>query len=612
MNFLEVSKKKLEEIKSDFNIKHLYIYMDEVINNSLNEGNIHFFITVNFQEQIKKKKIIKKEIERLEKIIEEVELVSWYNITTELNKNKNYHLHLIISIKSLIGYNNVIENNIKFFFINNYEIDTKTSICWNFLDIKKSWRYLYKDYENKNENKKNNIKIKKENTYYADKLDPIFEENLTKKNKSKINILKIKKNDEKWFLNIKKLIKYKVIDEKKYDFLKGIKIEEKNLNERQLIFLWDYFLLINNMVIYKDKIYKKEENYMIAYKEFEPLDFLYDEINYIFYFFRKEFKFQFNNFNELDFITKFLKNKPEKLIRFKEFSSRKINFNFNILEFKDGIYSILHNKFIRTNKFNKNNNEKLENLLINREISTIKFYNYSYENLKEPELWLNSIEKVLGLKKRTNSLSDKIAKFIKEDDIKWLLIYIAYIFHHSTNELNKKNTLYIWGQSNTGKTTLIINLFINYFGKENIGLISNNKNFEYQHLINKNLLIFDEFDIEKINIENFKKLISKELILGEKKNKEPELIEPTPMLISSNYNLENKLNFNDNKQAILNRLKSINFKEKFEENEMDYNINEKLKKEEAKIIVYCNRVYFNWIKKGKKNRMDDIKLIEKI
>ena len=76
------------------------------------------------------------------------------------------------------------------------------------------------------------------------------------------------------------------------------------------------------------------------------------------------------------------------------------------------------------------------------------------------------------------------------------------------------------------------------------------------------MLIFDEFDIEKINIENFKKLISKELILGEKKGKEPELIEPKPIIISSNYSLENKLNLNDNKEAITNRLKSINFKEK--------------------------------------------------
>jgi phage/plasmid-associated DNA primase len=102
------------------------------------------------------------------------------------------------------------------------------------------------------------------------------------------------------------------------------------------------------------------------------------------------------------------------------------------------------------------------------------------------------------------------------------------------------------------------------------------------------------------------------MVLGEKKGKEAEIIKPTPILISSNYDLENKLNLDDNKEAILNRLKTINFKEKFNNNEIDININEKLKNEEAKIIIYCNRVYFNWIKNGKKTRMDDIKLIEKI
>lgn len=612
---------KNEEKK--INLKHLYISMDEVINNSLNEGNIHFFLTINFQETIIKKDI-KKKIKNLEEIINKIELISWYNITTELNKKNNYHIHGIIAIKSLIGYNNNIENNIKFCLINKFEIDTKLNVCWNFIDIKKSWRYLYKEYENKKNKEKGEIKKK----INIDVLDPIFDEVFDKNNlkneninlknynknqiKNKINFIKVKKNEEIWFEKIKKWVNIEILNENKFDFVKGVKIDEKNYNERQLFFLWDFFLLINNMVLYKDKIYIKINESMISYNEFKNIDYLYDNINEIIFFFKKNFPFQFNNFDELNFISKFLKNKNEKITRLREFSSRKVNFNFNILEFKDGVYSILHNKFVRTSKFEKEKNKSLVNLLINKEISTIKYYNCSYENLKEPAVWLKSVEKVLGLKKRGDTLSDKIANFIKEDDIKWLLIYIAYIFHYSTNELNKQNTLYIWGPSNTGKTTLIINLFINYFGKENIGLISNNKNFEYQHIINKNLLIFDEFDIEKINIDNFKKLISKELILGEKKGKEPEFINPTPMLISSNYSLENKLNMSESKEAIINRLKSINFKEKFKKEEMDYDINNKIKEEEAKIIIYCNRVYFNWIKKGKKTRMDDIKFIEKI
>lgn len=571
--------------------------MDEIIINSLNEGNIHFFITINIEKEIFNKNEIKTKIIELEDKIESIEMLSWYNVTTEKNKRGSFHIHIIVAIKSLIGFNDLILNNIKIFLTNNYEKDVKIDVCWNFINLKKAWRYLYKDYEIKNQKK---IKT-------------------SKATESKINIIKVGKEETEWFLKINSIkeseIKIKEIKKtgkRDYTFLKGVKIEEKNYNDRQLIFLWEYFLLINNIVIYNNKLFIKIETSMISYKEFSSIEFLYENISKIFLFFKKEFPFQFKNFDELNFISKFVRNKEDKIIRLKEFTSRKISFNFNILEFKDGIYSILHNKFVRTNKFEKNYNLNLTNLLTNKEISTIKFYNCSFENLKEPTIWLGSIEKVLGLKKRTNNLSDRIAKYFNEDDIEWLLIYIAYIFHYSTNELNKQNTLYIWGPSNTGKTTLIINLFINYFGKDNIGLISNNKNFEYQHILNKNLLIFDEFDIEKINIENFKKLVSKELILGEKKGKEPEIIKPTPVLISSNYNLENKLNVNQSKEAIINRLKVINFKERINKNDMDSNINDKIKEEEARIIIYCNRVYFKKIKEGKRSRMDDIKLINKI
>lgn len=624
-----MNNKEIIKFEKDnkINLKHLFIYMDEIITSSLNEGNIHFFVTINFQENIKEIKILEKKIKDLEEKLKEIEMISWYNITAEKNKNKNYHIHFLLSIKSIIGYNDVIKNNIKYFLINKFEIDTKVDVCWKFIDIKKAWRYLYKEenlIKNKEINKKNknekklDSKFKNEN---EEKLDPKFknenEEKLdikfkNKKENKKINIIKIKREKENWFKNIDKNINIKFLEKEKYDYLEGVKMQEKNYNEKQIIFLWEYFIYINNIIINNDKIFIKIEESMISYKELGEIDFLYENINSIFLFFKKELPFQFENFDELNFNLKFLKNKNEKINRFKEFTKRKINFNFNILEFKDGIYSILHNKFIRTNKFDKNYKKNLKEILTNKEIFTIKFYNCSFENLKEPKIWLNSIEKVLGLKKRTNKLKDKIANFFNDDNIEWLLVYIAYIFHYSTNELNKKNTLYIWGPSNTGKTTLIINLFINYFGKENIGLISNNKNFEYQHIINKNLLIFDEFDIDKINLENFKKLISKELVLGEKKGKEPQIIKPTPMLISSNYSLEYKLNMYESKESIENRLFVVNFKEKLKENEMVPNINEIIKEEEAKIIIYCNKEYFKKMREGKKKRMDDIKLLEKL
>ena len=147
--------------------------MDGIINKSLNEGNIYFFITINFKGNIKKNSEIKKKIKELEILTNQIELISWYNIIPEFNKNGNFHIHLILTVRSLPGFNDVLGNNIKYFLINNYETDTKLDVCWNFLDIKKCWRYLYKEF--KQEKEKINGKIKK------NKLNPIFKERKIKK-----------------------------------------------------------------------------------------------------------------------------------------------------------------------------------------------------------------------------------------------------------------------------------------------------------------------------------------------------------------------------------------------------------------------------------------------
>ena len=41
--------------ENQIKIKSLFIYMDEIIIKNINEGNLHFFITINFNNIIKKK-----------------------------------------------------------------------------------------------------------------------------------------------------------------------------------------------------------------------------------------------------------------------------------------------------------------------------------------------------------------------------------------------------------------------------------------------------------------------------------------------------------------------------------------------------------------------------
>ena len=54
------------------------------------------------------------------------------------------------------------------------------------------------------------------------------------------------------------------------------------------------------MAICQNKIYIKISESMISYKEFCKIDFLYENLSDIFYFFKKNFKFQFDNFDEFD------------------------------------------------------------------------------------------------------------------------------------------------------------------------------------------------------------------------------------------------------------------------------------------------------------------------
>ena len=599
---------------NNFNLKHLFISFDELIVESLNEGNMHFFLTINFSKNIKNKEKIEKEIIKLEKLIIEIDLWSWHLIVSEKNKNENYHLHLILSVRSCIGYNDIIENNILFYIRNNFEIDTKINFCLKFLDIKKTLKYLFKEFEKLNNNDilqelndnkivRISILIKQFNIFkYLNKYFKIhlfqYKEKIDKKTKLIENELenKFENKNDKINLIYKENSNF-------FNTFKGVKIDKKEYSEKQTIFIWNLFLTLNELYIYKNSIYKKIKKFNISYEIIITDEYLYNNFITIIDFLKNKLYFHFNNFDNSNYYSNFLKNKEEKLERLKNYTNNILYPNFYLMEFTDGIYSILNNKFI-----------KKENLSLLKDMQTIKHYNYTYKHLSLPSIWLNGVKNVLNIKIDNNIITKIINNIINLDKnnknnlntLIDLLIYIAYVFHFSSNILNKKNTMYIWGPSNTGKTTLIIDLFINYFGKENVGLLSSNKNFSYQDILDKLILILDEFDISTIKTEDFKKIINKELILGEKKNKEPQIIKPTPIIISSNKNIINEP-FLENKDSIINRLKIIHFNTPILEEEMDFNIKEKIKNEEAKIIILCNKIYFNFLK-NKEEKLENLKL----
>ena len=60
-----------------------------------------------------------------------------------------------------------------------------------------------------------------------------------------------------------------------------------------------------------------------------------------------------------------------------------------------------------------------------------------------------------------------------------ICFFISQLFKNQDNNLKKKY-LYIYGPTNTGKTTLITNVLNKYFGKQNIGTYISDNNFKYQ------------------------------------------------------------------------------------------------------------------------------------
>ena len=101
-------------------------------------------------------------------------------------------------------------------------------------------------------------------------------------------------------------------------------------------------------------------------------------------------------------------------------------------------------------------------------MSTIKHYNKSYSRTRriKPINWINGIKNALDI---TNS------EIVNEDYVR-ICLHIINPIHN--NIFDKKASLFVYGPSNTGKTSLIVNILNDYFGCDNIGYIINSKNFK--------------------------------------------------------------------------------------------------------------------------------------
>jgi len=594
--------------KSKNNLKEIFNAWDIFIDESMNSGNSHFAITINipdsfrdkedYKDLLKNKPIYFSERDKkdynyfedlshglftdwmepcvrwyVKDIWDFTKLSSWYFITTEENEEGYLHLHGILAIKNIIDYNKNIPYNI----LNHLkkcesytDLDMLIKPLNKFKDIKGWLRYLHV----------NKIMVFQPMFWapwrYQKHLENVFSSVYEKQ--YRINNTQKEISDQHLDLD------FSLCLDKDEDVLslsiQGIKLDKNKIDEQTFIDIISYFLILNNYYICNDKVYFKIENTFISYKEMGTIkEVLYDKFQEnVVAFFINNFPCQFIGFNFYSLI-KYYKGKMEKsILKVGNLSNFQIKLDFTIFEFADGIYDMKTNRFYKS-KFFKNKNLN--------SLCTIKFYNKSYNwtRNEKPKEWLKGI---------VNALDGN------NKDFKIICIFIAQLFQPNRREI-KRNFLYAYGGTNTGKTTYLTNFIKGFFGDENVGtIIGKNSNFRYQDILNKDVVLIDEFKYDSSSSSEFLKILGGETLLtSEKYSPNHITIGAIKGFITSNVLIHEK-NEGINK-ALNERIHIIKFlNEVIKDNKY---INESLKEEEAQIMIFCNKLLFSLLGKKTNKRL---------
>ena len=273
---------------------------------------------------------------------------------------------------------------------------------------------------------------------------------------------------------------------------------------------------------------------------------------------------------------------------------------FNIIEFKNGYYFFEYNKFINKNFMKKYNYKIPDNILV------IKYYNVTYSRNYVPKTWI---------KKLYNAL-----EFNNTKTFDLLASYIANTVIKDPDVFEKKKVLYIWGESSTGKTTIVANPLWHYFGEENVGILSTSKNFQLESLVKKELGVLDEYRYSQKRRELDLKLFEGQPIKVDIKYKDQEGLRDLKIIALSNFSInpddyeENDLKRKRTDKALANRTQIMKFIKRDTIENPDNIEPEDIKKIEEEvpfIMIHCNRILFNKFVKNRGKTKNKL-LLEKM
>lgn len=467
-------------------------------------------------------------------------------------------------------------------------LDIKINFLEQFLDIKRAFLYLYKN-QNKPEFYHNiNFNIESQQLL-ADLLDELD----IQPGKNKMSGYTLYIHDMDYINSHPETKMYfdKILT------LKGI-VYKKSLIEKDMfldvvINAYIYFLLLNDIKKTNSQLIQKKQNTLITYSLWCEENDLLTKWDEVVLFFLKYFRIYINNLDifmlkKNNLLLNSLNNKLEKI---SSIIYLNIELVFTLIEFKDGIYDM------KTNKFRKK--DKMSSKLLDeyKKIATFKYCNYLFKNLKIPKIWLTNILKVL--------------KYEKEQVLD-LFNHLSVIFSTNYDNLKKKRVLFILGESNTLKTSLIADIFVEFFGINNVAFITQSKTFPFQHFENKLIAVLDEFKYYESLHPEYLKLFENRSAVVEKKFRDAIVINPLHIIIISNENFIENQKDCDKKKALENRVNTFIFVKDFV-NDTDMKIKEDIKKENIEIVIMLCKFYAEFIKNTQNKKTKKItNLINKL
>ena len=364
----------------------------------------------------------------------------------------------------------------------------------------------------------------------------------------------------------------------KYKDIPGFKFKETKSKDKEFFeivyYLYLYFK-VKDIIVHNGNLYSKIKNSFMSYKYLGNHEFLFKNI----YVYLEELSNMFTSINR-EKVTNFtIVNVQvlQKILLYLFQTKTFMKINYNILEFKEGLYFVDYNKFI---KFD----DKKYNLeIIKSKYFTIRYFDVLY-------VWCNrDVEK-------TRWLYYLNKQFDKESELEAFNVILSnLLFDNNTLEDNyehnssKRKSLFLLGESNTGKTSLITDIFRNAYGNENLGTLSKTLNFMLENAYNKDFLVCEEVELSKSNRSDILKLSSGEFLSVNQKYKRTEFMRLTnKILFTSNHTKQIHEFLKD--KAFLNRVYLVLFDEIIDINEVDY---KSIKIELPKILLYISKYKFH-------------------